>query len=43
MVYFFEFKPYTLINDKVGLLNFVVTDHNTDDRAPLKTKPLSKL
>lgn len=36
MGYFFGFKLHIVINDKGELLNFVITQGNVDDRAPLK-------
>ena len=38
MGYFFGFKLHIVINNKVELLNFVITPGNTDDREPLKNK-----
>ena len=34
--YFFGFKLHLVINDKVEILNFVITPGNVDDREPLK-------
>ena len=37
MGWFYGFKLHIMINDKGELLNFVITQANVDDRAPLKT------
>lgn len=36
MGWFFEFKLHLIINDKDGILNFMFTPANIDDREPLK-------
>lgn len=36
MGYFFGFKLHLIVNERVDLLNFQITQANTDDREPLK-------
>ena len=36
MGWFYGFKLHLLLNEKGGILNFVITPGNTDDRDPLK-------
>ena len=36
MGYFFGFKLHLIVNEKGDLLNFQITQANTDDREPLK-------
>lgn len=38
MGWFYGFKLHLIINDKGEILNFVITQANVDDRAPLKDK-----
>lgn len=38
MGWFYGFKLHLIINDKGEILNFVITQANVDDRAPLKNK-----
>lgn len=38
MGFFFGFKLHLVINDKGEILNFVITQANTDDREPLKNQ-----
>ena len=38
MGWFYGFKLHLIINDKGEILNFVITQANTDDREPLKNK-----
>lgn len=38
MGWFYGFKLHLIINDKGEILNFVITQANIDDRAPLKNK-----
>ena len=38
MGWFYGFKLHLIINDKGEILNFVMTQANVDDRAPLKNK-----
>ena len=42
MGYFFGFKLHIVINDKVEILNFVLTQGNIDDREPLKNENFIK-
>jgi hypothetical protein len=37
MGFFFGFKQHLIVNEKGDLLNFQITQANTDDREPLKT------
>lgn len=45
MGWFYGFKLHLVVNDKGELLNFVITQCNVDDRAPMfeKQKPQKKL
>ncbi len=42
MGWFYGFKLHIMVNDKGELLNFVITQANVDDRAPLKTENFLK-
>ena len=42
MGYFFGFKLHLIVNEKGDLLNFQITQANTDDREPLKNPKFTK-
>jgi hypothetical protein len=38
MGWFYGFKLHLIVNDKVDILNFVITQGNIDDRTPLNIR-----